>query len=71
MNLLNTYWTINTRRISVDLDHVVECQTALEADEMTITVCKRESGNITVPVFEKGPLVIRERFMDEIRSRNS
>ncbi len=46
-------------------------QAALEAKEMTIIVCKCESGNITVPVIEKDPVVIRERFMNEIRARNS
>ena len=61
-------------------ENVVECQAeqaaaavqaALEANEMTIIVCKCESGNITVPVIEKDPVVIRERFMNEVRARNS
>lgn len=61
-------------------DHVVECQAeeaaatvqaALDADEMTIIVCKCESGNIKVPVIDKDPVVIRERFMTEVRRRNA
>jgi sulfopyruvate decarboxylase subunit beta len=61
-------------------ENVVECsaeetadavRAALDGDKMTIIVCKCESGNIKVPVIEKDPVVIRERFMDEIRRRNS
>ena len=61
-------------------DHVVECQAeqaaatvqaALDADEMTIIVCKCESGNITVPVIEMDPVVIRDRFMKQVQARNS
>ena len=61
-------------------DHVVECQAeqaaaavqaALEADEMTIIVCKCESGNIKVPVIEMDPVVIRDRFMQQVQARNS
>jgi sulfopyruvate decarboxylase subunit beta len=60
-------------------DHVVECQAeqaaatvqaALDADEMTIIVCKCESGNITVPVIEMDPVVIRDRFMKQVQARN-
>ena len=60
-------------------ERVVECQAedaaatvqaALDADQMTIIVCKCESGNIKVPVIEMDPVVIRERFMSEIRKRN-
>ena len=60
-------------------EHVVECeaedavttmQAALASDQMTIVVCKCSSGNIPVPVIEKNPIMIRERFMEEVRSRN-
>jgi len=60
-------------------ENVVECQAeqaaatvqaALESNRMTIIVCKCESGNIKVPVIELDPVVIRERFMNEIRRRN-
>jgi sulfopyruvate decarboxylase subunit beta len=59
---------------------VVECQaeqaaatvqSALDADEMTIIVCKCESGNITVPVVEMDPVVIRDRFMKQVQARSS
>jgi sulfopyruvate decarboxylase subunit beta len=61
-------------------ENVVECsaeetadalRAALDGDRMTIIVCKCESGNIKVPVIDKDPVVIRQRFMDEIRKRNS
>ncbi len=60
-------------------DNVVECQAeecadvmrdALDAGRMTIIVCKCESGNIPVPVIDLDPVVIRERFMTEVRRRN-
>jgi len=37
---------------------------------MTIIVCKCESGNIKVPVIDTDPVVIRDRFMKEVSSRN-
>jgi len=61
-------------------ERVIECQAeqaaatvqaALDSDEMTIIVCKCESGNIKVPVIEMDPVVIRDRFMKEIQARNS
>ena len=61
-------------------ENVVECsaeqavdavRAALDGDQMTIIVCKCESGNIKVPVIEKDPVVIRQRFMDEISRRNA
>lgn len=61
-------------------ERVIECQAeqaaatlqaALDANEMTVIVCKCESGNITVPVIEMDPVVIRDRFMNEVRTRNS
>jgi sulfopyruvate decarboxylase subunit beta len=60
-------------------EHVVECEAldaaqtmaaALASDRMTIVVCKCRSGNIPVPVIEKNPIMIRERFMAEVRARN-
>ena len=57
-------------------DNVVECQAeeaaqtvqaALDSERMTIIVCKCESGNIKVPVITMDPVVIRDRFMSEIR----
>jgi sulfopyruvate decarboxylase subunit beta len=60
-------------------EHVVECSAedtalevkkALEGDRMTIIVSKCESGNIDVPVIDMNPILIRERFMAEVRARN-
>jgi len=57
-------------------EHVVECaavdtvdtiQAALDSDQMTIIVAKCESGNIPVDVIEMNPILIRERFMAEVR----
>lgn len=57
-------------------EHVVECaaedtagaiQVALDSNQMTIIVAKCESGNIPVDVIEMNPIVIRERFMVEVR----
>ena len=61
-------------------ENVIECQaedaastvqTALDSDKMTIIVCKCESGNIKVPVIQMDPVVIRDRFMKELESRNA
>jgi sulfopyruvate decarboxylase subunit beta len=60
-------------------ENVVECQAedtasvlqqALASDQMTIIVCKCESGNIKVPVIDMDPVVIKHRFMQEIKARN-
>ena len=60
-------------------DNVVECQAeetadilkaALVGEKMTIIVCKCESGNIPVPNITIPPVVIRQRFMKEVESRN-
>ena len=60
-------------------ENVIECaaedtvsamHAALASDQMTIIVCKCESGNIPVPVIDMNPIMIRERFMVEVRSRN-
>lgn len=66
--------------IACGRENVVECQaeeaaaavqTALDSSQMTIIVCKCESGNIKVPVIEMDPVVIRDRFMKEVQARNN
>ena len=61
-------------------ENVVECQApdtaavlqqALDSNQMTIVVCKCESGNIKVPVIDMDPVVIKHRFMQEVDSRNN
>ncbi len=56
-------------------DTVVECsaaetpdavKAALAADTMTIIVSKCDSGNKKCPVITMNPIVIRQRFMDEV-----
>ena len=58
-------------------ENVIECQAedtpqvlqdAINNRKMTIIVCKCESGNIKVPVIEMDPVVIRDRFMNEVKS---
>ena len=60
-------------------ENVVECkaentatvlQQALDSNQMTIIVCKCESGNITVPLIDMDPVVIKHRFMQEVQARN-
>lgn len=57
-------------------DNVVECaaqdivpvlETALGAGEMTVIICKCESGNTPAPVITLDPVVIRERFMQAVK----
>ncbi len=57
-------------------DNVIECdandtadvvKSALNSDKMTIIVSKCQSGNVAVPVIEMNPIMIRERFMEEVR----
>ncbi len=61
-------------------ENVVECRAeetadelkkALAANQMTVIVCKCESGNVKVPVISMNPIVIRERFMAEVANRNA
>jgi sulfopyruvate decarboxylase subunit beta len=61
-------------------ENVVECRAentldvmkkALEGNQMTIIVCKCESGNVKVPVITMDPVVIRDRFMKEVISKNT
>lgn len=56
-------------------DNVVECQAeetgdvlkaALSSDQMTIIICKCESGNAKNPVIMMDPVVIRDRFMKAV-----
>ncbi len=56
-------------------ERVVECpaeetgrvlQQALNAGEMTVIVCKCESGNAREPVITMDPVVIRDRFMKAV-----
>jgi len=57
-------------------ENVVECAakdtaatlaSALTAHKMTVIVAKCDSGNVSVPVIEMNPVLIRERFMAEVR----
>ena len=59
--------------------NVVECQgeeaaeevgKALKGKQMTIIVCKCESGNVPVPNILTHPVSIRDRFMTEVKARN-
>ena len=59
-------------------ENVVECQAedavavlrdAIDSRQMAIIVCKCESGNVQVPVIDMDPVVIKDRFMREVRSR--
>ena len=43
-------------------------QSAIDSDEMTIIVCKCDSGNIKLPVITLDPVVIRHRFMEAVAS---
>lgn len=61
-------------------ENVIECQAeqavavvsdALASDQMTIVVCKCESGNVKVPVISMDPVVIRDRFMQKLSERNA
>jgi len=44
---------------------------ALLGNQMTIIVCKCESGNVKVPVITMDPVVIRDRFMKAVVSKNT
>ena len=61
-------------------ENVIECQAseavqvmkqAIDSKKMTIIVCKCESGNIKVPVITMDPVVIKDRFMKALASRNA
>ena len=58
-------------------DRVIECQAeetgtvlqeALDSGEMTVIVCKCESGNAKNPVITMDPVVIRDRFMGAVQA---
>jgi sulfopyruvate decarboxylase subunit beta len=48
-------------------DTAVEIENALNSNRMTIIVAKCESGNIPVDVIDMNPILIRERFMAEVK----
>ena len=61
-------------------ENVVECRAeeaadtvraALDSNSMTVVVCKCRPGNMKVPVIDLDPVVIRDRFMSEVKARNS
>jgi len=56
-------------------ENVIECRAeetaqvlkeALDGNQMTIIVCKCESGNVPVPVITMDPVEIRSRFMKAV-----
>ena len=58
-------------------ENVIECQAedtgkvlqeALDGDQMTIIVCKCESGNAKMPVITMDPVVIKDRFMKAVQT---
>ena len=66
--------------IACGCENVIECraeetgsvlQAAIDSKKMTIIVSKCDSGNIKVPVIMKDPVVIRDRFMNEVERRNT
>jgi len=61
-------------------ENVVECRAedtadtvraALDSDKMTVVVCKCRPGNMKVPVIDQDPVIIKDRFMSEVKARNS
>ena len=62
--------------IACGCDNVVEVQdndlgpvlqSVIDSKQMTVIVCKCDSGNIKLPVITMDPVVIRERFMTAVR----
>ena len=58
-------------------EHVIECsaeqtadvvKAAIADDKSTIIISKCESGNIPVPVIDKDPVMIKERFMASVNA---
>lgn len=58
-------------------DRVIECQAeetgavlqqALDSGQMTVIICKCDSGNARMPVITMDPVVIRDRFMKAVRA---
>ncbi len=79
-----TYTRANTALAQVaaacGCENVVECegkdigvvlQRALSSGKMTVIVCTCAPGNAKSPVIRMDPVVIRERFMNEVRSENT
>ena len=52
-------------------DTAVAVREAIVGNQMTIIVCKCDSGNVKVPVITMDPVVIRDRFMKEVVSKNT
>jgi len=66
--------------IACGCENVIECraeetgsvlEAAIDSKRMTIIVSKCESGNIKVPVITIDPVVIRDRFMNEVERCNT
>ena len=51
-----------------DVDTGKVLQAAIDSKQMTVIVCKCDSGNIKLPVITKDPVVIRDRFMTAVAS---
>jgi sulfopyruvate decarboxylase subunit beta len=58
-------------------EHVIECsaedtvevvKAAISGNKSTIIISKCESGNIPVPVIDKDPVMIKERFMASVKA---
>jgi sulfopyruvate decarboxylase subunit beta len=58
-------------------ERVIECQAedtgqvlqeALASGEMTVIICKCESGNAKMPVITMDPVIIRDRFMKAVQA---
>ncbi|MEM6945424.1 MAG: sulfopyruvate decarboxylase subunit beta [Pseudomonadota bacterium] len=43
-------------------------QSAIDARQKTIIVCKCDSGNVKLPVITMDPVVIRDRFMNAVKA---
>ena len=41
---------------------------AMASGEMTVIVCKCESGNAKMPVITMDPVIIRDRFMTAVQA---
>ncbi|MEP2782862.1 MAG: sulfopyruvate decarboxylase subunit beta [Pseudoruegeria sp.] len=51
-----------------DIDLGPVLQSAIDGKEMTVIVCKCDSGNIKLPVITMDPVVIRDRFMKAVQA---
>ena len=50
----------------MDVDTGKELQKALDSKKKTVMVVKCDSGNAKMPVITMGPVIIKQRFMDEV-----